>query len=146
MFILASLLEDTSPSGSINMMAEFLSLILIFIFILILAFYTTKFVGTSKSKMMSKGNIKFIETTSVGLNQMHIIKVGNQYFLISSSKDGIRMLSELSGEDLITQDFEKYLDNKINKNISEFGNKLINKNNKNNKTIAKEERTNDQEK
>ncbi|MFI3230414.1 MAG: flagellar biosynthetic protein FliO [bacterium] len=114
MFILANdlLLQEASNSSSISMVGSFLSLILIFIFVLVLAFYTTKFIGSSKAKMMSKGNIKFIETVSVGgISQLHIIKVGSQYFLISSSKDGIRMLSEISGDELITQNFDKYLKN-----------------------------------
>lgn len=164
--VLTNLFEDMSNSsasdvnsGSINMIAEFLTLGLIFIFILVLSYYTTKLVGTSRNKMMSKGNIKFIESLSIGINQLHIIKVGSQYFLISSSKEGIRMMSELSQENIINNEFESYLDkiNKSEKNSEKNNmmtgfaekvgfNKVLDKKNNINNASEKEEKTNEQEK
>lgn len=99
---------------------EVFSLTIIFVFVLWLSYYSTKLIARAKIKTLSKNNMKVIETISIGFNHIHIIKVNNQYFLISSSKDGIRFLSEIDGKDLIIDEnntlaFEKHLKNYFNK-------------------------------
>lgn len=99
-FFLANLYL-TNWSSTFSIIGQFFSLICIFIFILFLTFYTTKFLANFKIKSTTKGNINIIETTSIGTNYIHILKVSNQYFLVSSSKEGIRLISELKDFDFI---------------------------------------------
>lgn len=122
MSILTKLTESSSLMSYLNMVFQLIFLIIIFLVILYLAYYSTRIIAGSKIKNMRKNNIKIIETISIGFNHIHIVEVNKQYFLISSSKEGIRMLSEIDGEGLIIKDeklesfqfenyFKNYLDN-----------------------------------
>lgn len=116
MIILSNLVPKSQSPNFLGMAFQLIFLIIIFIVVIFLAYYSTKFIAGAKLKNMTKNNMKIIETISIGFNHLHIIQVNNQYFLISSSKEGIRMLAEIDGKDLILLDnqstslpFEKYL-------------------------------------
>ncbi len=120
MIILANIAGKSQSTSFLEMAFQLIFLIFVFVVIIFLAYYSTKFIAGAKIKTMTKNNMKVIETISIGLHHIHIIKVNKQYFLVSSSKEGIRMLSEISGEDLIITDnnnelpFEKQLKQYIN--------------------------------
>lgn len=113
MIILSNITKSQSPNF-LGMAFQLILLIIIFIFVIFLAYYSTKFIASFKIKNMTKNNMKILETISIGYNNIHIIQVNKQYFLISSSKEGVRMLSEIDGTDLIIQNnlqnvpFEKH--------------------------------------
>lgn len=119
MFVLYSLTEANSLS-MFDVMLQFLFVAVIFIFILFMAIITTRLVGGGKMKTMKNNNMKVMETIAIGTNYLHIVKVSEQYFLVSSSKEGIRMMSELEleefnfGENQETFQFEKHLKSYIN--------------------------------
>lgn len=96
---------STNWSSTFSILGQFFFLIVIFVFILFLAYFTTKFLAGWKIKTTNKGNINIIETISIGTNSIHIIKVSEQYFLISSSKEGIRLISELKEPNLTENSF-----------------------------------------
>lgn len=116
MIICSNLLPKSQSPNFLGMAFQLIFLIIIFIVVIFLAYYSTKFIAGAKIKNMARNNMKIIETISIGFNHLHIIQVNNQYFLISSSKEGIRMLSEIDGKDLILNNnqntslpFEKHL-------------------------------------
>lgn len=120
MIILTTIEVENNSSSFLGLGWQLLSIILVFAFVLLLAYYSTRFVAGAKIKNMKKTNMKVVETISLGLNHIHIIKVGKQHFIISQSKEGIRMLSEIDGEELIINDeielpsFKKYLKKQMN--------------------------------
>lgn len=121
MVLLSNVIQKSQTPNFLEMAFQLIFLIFVFVVIIFLAYYSTKFIAGSKIKNMSKNNIKVIETISIGFNHIHIIQVNKQYFLISSSKEGIRMLSEINGDDLIinqdnvpTLPFEKHLKQYLN--------------------------------
>ena len=121
MVLLSNVIQKSQTPNFLEMAFQLIFLIFVFVAIIFLAYYSTKFIAGSKIKNMSKNNMKVIETISIGFNHIHIIQVNKQYFLISSSKDGIRMLSEINGDDLIinqdnipTLPFEKHLKQYLN--------------------------------
>ncbi|WP_317367329.1 flagellar biosynthetic protein FliO [uncultured Tyzzerella sp.] len=131
MIILANLAEKSQSTNFLEMAFQLIFLIFVFVAVIFLAYYSTKFIAGAKIKTMEKNNMKVIETISIGFNNIHIIKVNKQYFLISSSKEGIRILSEINGEDLIISDnninvipfekqFKQYINN-INKKDKKGG-------------------------
>ncbi|WP_250278431.1 flagellar biosynthetic protein FliO [[Clostridium] colinum] len=129
MILLSSITQKSQPLNFLGMAFQLIFLILIFIFVIFLAYYSTKFIANAKIKNMTKNNMKIIETISIGFNYVHIIQVNKQYFLISSSKEGIRILTEIDGKDLIINEnnsqslpFEKYLKQYFN-NTKEKGKK-----------------------
>ena len=122
MILLSNFIQKSQTPNFLEMAFQLVFLIFVFVVIIFLAYYSTKFIAGSKIKNMSKNNMKVIETISIGFNHIHIIQVNKQYFLVSSSKEGIRMLSEINGHDLIiNQDdipalpfeklFKQYLNN-----------------------------------
>ena len=120
MIILSNIVQKSQSTSFLEMAFQLIFIIFIFVVVVFLAYYSTKFIAGAKIKTMSKNNMKVIETISIGLHHIHIVKVNKQYFLISSSKEGIRMLSEINGDDLIIQDntnqlpFDKQLKQYIN--------------------------------
>lgn len=100
MIILSNITKSQSPDF-LGMAFQLILLIIVFIFVIFLAYYSTKFIAGFKIKNMTKNNMKILETISIGYNNIHIIQVNKQYFLISSSKEGVRMLSEIDGTDLV---------------------------------------------
>lgn len=49
--------------------------------------------------------MQIIETISLGFNSLHILKINEKFYLIGSSKDGIRYLTELDKEDISLENF-----------------------------------------
>ena len=76
-------------------------LIIIFVLIIVSCYYVTRFVGTKSMGTIRESNIKVIDVYRVNQNQcLMIVGVGKKYFLLSSGKDSVTMLSELSEEDI----------------------------------------------
>ena len=81
------------------MFFEMLGLLLVFGAILLLCYYTTKFIGRRMSGRTSNKNMKIVETLSLGLDRcLYLILVGNKYFLFFSSKKGLELVSEVDAE------------------------------------------------
>ncbi len=81
------------------MFFEMLGLLLVFGAILLLCYYTTKFIGRRMSGSISNKNMKIVETLSLGLDRcLYLILVGNKYFLFFSSKKGLELVSEVDTE------------------------------------------------
>ncbi len=101
MIILSNMIQKSQSLNFLGMAFQLIFLIIVFVIVILLAYYSTKFIAGTKIKNMKKNNMKIIESISIGFNHIHIIEVNKQYFLISSSKEGIRMLSEIDGNNLI---------------------------------------------
>ena len=132
MIILSNIIQKSQSLNFLGMAFQLIFLIIIFAFVIFLAYYSTKFIAGTKIKNMAKNNMKIIETISIGFNHIHIIEVNKQYFLISSSKEGVKMLSEIDGKDLILnqpdanilpfeKNFKEYLNNIKTKGKREGG-------------------------
>jgi flagellar protein FliO/FliZ len=73
--------------------------------ILFLAYVTTKYIG-GKSKKASRGNyIQVIEAVSPGMDkQLILVKVGEQYVLLSSSGKNIQFMTNINLGEYETQE------------------------------------------
>ncbi|MGI6049963.1 MAG: flagellar biosynthetic protein FliO [Acetivibrionales bacterium] len=79
---------------------EILGLILAFGLILLLCYYTTRFVGrkfTGQTNARTKNKrMRVIETLPLGLDKcLYLILIGKQYFLFMSGKKGFELVSEI---------------------------------------------------
>ncbi|MDE6182727.1 MAG: flagellar biosynthetic protein FliO, partial [Eubacteriales bacterium] len=86
---------ESSAFSYLGIFFQLIFLIFVFIFVIFLAYYTTKIFAGAKMKTMKNNNMKIIETISIGFNNLHILDINIKYYLISSSKEGIRYLTEL---------------------------------------------------
>ena len=89
-------------SSTISNIAELFGLLLVFVLILVLAYYTSKWVGKNGAGMATKNqNITIIETLRLSQTKyLQIIKVANKYIVIAVSKDHVEYLTEIDGDQL----------------------------------------------
>lgn len=86
---------------------KFIALLVVFIIVLVLAFYFTKWYANSGLIKKGYGNIKIVESYQLAPGKIiYIIKIGNKFVSIMTSKDNIVKLTELSNEDIEIMDIE----------------------------------------
>lgn len=80
---------------------QLIGVLLIFLFVLAITYFTTKWIAGYQKGTMSNRNIKVIESFRVNNNKLiQIIQVGEKYLAISVCKDSINVLTELTKEQL----------------------------------------------
>lgn len=91
--------------SSKDSLLQLFGLTLLFIIILIITYYTTKFIGGVKLNQMKKGNIKVLETFRITQNKyLQLVQIGTKYIVIAIGKNEIHCITELQESDLILQD------------------------------------------
>ena len=80
---------------------QLLGMLVVFLLILVAAYYTTRIVGKSQNGFAVNRNLKVIETCRISPNiVIQIIKAGDKYLLIGVSKERVTFLTELSEKEL----------------------------------------------
>ncbi len=91
-------------TGGGNALEGFIQLVVVlimFLFVLALAYLTARFAGRFQSNIQSRSNIRIIETARLGNNKyMQIVKVGSRYIAIGVGKDTITFLTQLDEDEL----------------------------------------------
>ncbi len=79
-----------------------LSLLLIFILVLVLAYFTAKLVGKLQNNSLNaRANIRIIESFRIGNNKfIGIVKIGNSYYALGFGKDEITLIDKLDEDSL----------------------------------------------
>ncbi len=87
---------------SAKSVGEFIVTLIIFVFVLFITYYVTKFIGNIQNAQMSNGNIQIIEAKRLaGNKQLVIVKVADDYYLIGLGKDEISLIGNVEGEKLV---------------------------------------------
>ena len=95
----------TAGMSSVDNLLQLVGVSILFIFILVITYYTTKFVGGVKLSINKNSNFKVLETHKIAQNKyIQIIQIGTRYFVISIGKDDIRLLTELNENEVLKQD------------------------------------------
>lgn len=96
--------------GSVNRIAESLTVLLIFCFVLAITYLVTRFVAGYQKTQMSQGNIRILETTRISQTKyLQLLQVGETYMVIAVCKDSVTMLTTVEKEQL---NFEKMSEGK----------------------------------
>lgn len=120
--------------NSVGSVAQFLTVLIVFIFVLVLTYWTTRLAGGYKKQQMTGKNIQIIETVSVSTSKyIQIIKLGSKYVAIAVCKDTITFLCELNEEDI---------DISVNPGSGETFMKIFEKLKKNEQVVNDEEKDN----
>ena len=91
-----------SMSSRIEAFAQLLTLLIIFIFVLAVTYYVTRFVGNYQKNKLSGSNINILETMRTANNKyIQIVKIGSRVFAIAVAKDTVSYLCELDEDELI---------------------------------------------
>lgn len=78
---------------------QFITVTAIFILVLAITYFTTRWIGSYQKKHMSHGNIKIIESFRLSGNKvLEVVKVGDKCFLIAVCKDVVNLIGEINEE------------------------------------------------
>lgn len=76
-------------------------ILVVFILVLVVTYYATKWIGKSGAIQLQSSNIKVIETFKIAQNKyIQIIQLGSKYYSIAVTKDNISFLTSLEEEQL----------------------------------------------
>lgn len=88
-------------TSRLESVAQFFTVILVFVLVLALTYFTTRFVGKFQQNRRYCKNIEVIETYKITTNKyVQIIRTGEKYLAIAVCKDSITLLTELPGEEI----------------------------------------------
>ena len=91
---------NTSSQNSSRVIAPG-KLLIIFIFVLAVTYYVTRFVGNYQKNKLSGSNINILETMRIANNKyIQIVRIGNKYLALAVCKDTVTMLTEIPEEEL----------------------------------------------
>ncbi|WP_029689046.1 flagellar biosynthetic protein FliO [Thermoanaerobacter sp. A7A] len=75
--------------------------LIVFLLVIGVAFYITRFIGQSTLRYTRSTNLQVIDYVMLGRDKgLYILKVGNKFFLIGVSNTNITYLTEINKEDL----------------------------------------------
>lgn len=90
-----------SQSSRFESIWQLISVSIIFLIVLGLSFYTTRWISKIQKKQSYSKNIEVIETFKITTNKyIQIIRTGEKYLVIAIAKDNISMLTELNEQQL----------------------------------------------
>lgn len=80
---------------------QFITVLLIFVGVLGVTVWTTKWIAKYQKQQNVNGNIEVVETTRIANNKyIQIIRAGEKYMVIAVCKDTVTMLGEIPEEQL----------------------------------------------
>ncbi|MBO5176346.1 MAG: flagellar biosynthetic protein FliO [Lachnospiraceae bacterium] len=90
-----------TAQNSIRSLFELLGLIIIFVIVLVVCYYTTKFVAGRQLVQKKMGNFEVFETYAIAQNKyLQLVRMGNKYVVISVTKDSVTYITELAEEEV----------------------------------------------
>ena len=99
---------------------QLITVLIIFLFVLALTYFATRFVGNYQKTKLAGSNIQVMETLRLSNSKyLQIVKIGEKYFAMAVCKDTITYLGELNEENLVfkntsnglkTENFKAILD------------------------------------
>lgn len=101
-----------------NNILQLLATIVIFVAVLAVTYYVTKWIAKSGAIQSQSRNIKVIETFKIAPNKyVQIIQIGSRYYSIGVTKDNITFLTSLEEEQLELQASNEMLQNASFKDV-----------------------------
>lgn len=88
-----------SSMGGVNSIARFLTLVVIFVLVLAITYFSTRFFAKSQSGIVQAANMKVCETLQLAPGRyLQIVRVGKKYYLIGTGKDNISFMTEIDDD------------------------------------------------
>lgn len=98
--------------------AQLLMLLIIFIFVLALTYFATRWVGNYQKNKLSGSNIKILETMRISNTKyIQVVRIGSKCFAIAVCKDSVSYLCELNEDELVYTESSTYINNESFKSI-----------------------------
>lgn len=92
-------------TSSLKSIGQLICVILLFLFVLFLAYLAARIAGSFQSGVMNRrSNITIIEVFRLSNNKViEIVKIGEKYLALAVCKESVTVLTELSAEDIKEQ-------------------------------------------
>ena len=88
-------------SSGVDSIVQLITVVIIFLFVLVLTYSATRFTAELQKGKMSRANIDVIETLKIAPTKyIQIVKIGEKYFSYVICKDTVTLLGELSEDDV----------------------------------------------
>ena len=82
--------------------AQFITVLLIFLFVVAITYFTTRYIAGYQKNLIRTGNMELVESLRISNNKyLQIVKTGNKYLVIAVCKDTVTFLTELEESELI---------------------------------------------
>lgn len=80
---------------------QLLVVLVIFLFVLAITFFTTKWIGGYQKAQMSNKNLKMIEAMQLGNNKyLGLLQIGEVYLVVGVGKEDVHPIAKLTKEEL----------------------------------------------
>lgn len=114
-------------TGYAEMILKIVSYILILVFIILFAFYGTKFVAKKSQRMFKSKYVQIIDSVNLGLNNKIILaKISNFIYVIAINNNQTILIDKIYVEEFLKNQnkdtFDKYLNDYMTKNSKEINN------------------------
>ncbi len=88
-------------SSALGSFLQLIGVLIIFIVVLFITFYTTKWIGNYQKTNLVNKNLQIVESIRVGNNKfIAIVKAGEVYLVVAVGKDEVTLLTQLTEEQL----------------------------------------------
>ena len=88
-------------ASSLESFIQLLGALVIFAFVLVITYFTTRWIGNYQKTNVQNRNLRFVESISVGNNKfISLVKAGKVYLVVAVGKDEVTMLAQLTEEQL----------------------------------------------
>ena len=80
----------------VNGIVQLITVAVLFIIVLVMTYFTTRFIGNYQKGHLSCTNIQIIDTMRLSQNKLiQIVRTGDKYFAIAVCKDTVTLLGEI---------------------------------------------------
>lgn len=89
-------------SDSTNAYLQFMTVLILFVFVLVITYWVTKWIAGYQKGRTANTNMELIESFRLTNNKyIQIIRVGQKYLAVAIGKDSVTMLTEIPEEELM---------------------------------------------
>lgn len=88
-------------TGGYNSVLDLITVLIIFVFVIVITLFTTRYVANYQKVQNAGKNIEVIETCKISQTKyIQIVRIGKKYVAIAVSKDTAELLTELEKDDI----------------------------------------------
>ena len=84
---------------SMDSFLQFMTVLIIFVIVLGITYFTTKWIAGYQKSQMTNSNVHVIETSKLsGSKYVQILKIGEKYIAVAVCKDSVTVLTEIPSD------------------------------------------------
>ena len=94
--------NEAAGGNAVNNFARFVTMLIIFILVLVLTYYTTRFVAGAKKGSLKTGNMELLESLQLGGGKyLQLLRLGSHYIVVAVTKERVELLTELNADEYV---------------------------------------------